>query len=446
MDLTGKKVAVYGLGVSGKATLIFLQDFALGSLLVVNRGAPESWGTDINGILDTFSCPINCLAEESQITASELSQSELIILSPGIARESTTLGMALQMGVSIWNELELAAQMCETPLLAVTGTNGKTTCVTFMGEVLKEAGCDPFIGGNIGRPFLDGLKERSDFGVILLEVSSFQCESLETFHPKVAGILNIFPNHGERYADVESYRKSKWLLTQNQDSTDTVLTGPGVGDDPFSSKSKKRDLTSCAEIELKANFDLSKLKLVGKHNRWNLGFCWEFLSAACPVLPCDEETLKASFQKVISQFKGVEHRLEFFKETERFAIFNDAKSTNWQATLTALEAVKEKELPIVLILGGQLRGHNDLPPEEFCEWVDNNHVTVLTMGESGKFLMDQGLSYHYLEDLQKICYFLRKDHMKKQTILFSPAFPSFDQFANYGVRGKRFKEIFECLN
>lgn len=446
MDLTGKKVAVYGLGVSGQATLRFLQDFKLSSLLVINKGAPASWPSETQDTLKLFSCALECMSESNEEASGRLSESDFIILSPGIPREVEILKEALRKNVPIWNELELGAQMSDIPILAVTGTNGKTTCVTFMGEVLKEAGCDPFIGGNIGRPLLDGLKERRDFGVILLEVSSFQCESLENFHPRVAGILNIFPNHGERYSDVESYRKSKWLLVQNQLSTDIVFTGPDVGECPFFFEGKKRDLTKVAEEDLKKNFDLSALKLVGKHNRWNLGFCWNFLKEACAVLTCEEEVLKKSFQKMISSFKGVEHRLEFLKETDHYTIYNDAKSTNWQATLTALEGVRELRQPITLILGGQLRGHSDQPSKELLNWIENSQVEVLTIGESGKFLLDQGLPFHHLGDLNHCFEFLKNWQKEKHTLLFSPAFPSFDQFLNYADRGREFKEIFSRLS
>jgi UDP-N-acetylmuramoylalanine--D-glutamate ligase len=456
MDLTGKRVAVYGLGVSGLSALAYLQDIKLAGLLVVDGRQEEHWSDEAKAILSSFendqTIDLNKRQQEEGDVSDLFSKQDLIILSPGIARESDVLKKAIKNQVEVLNEIEVGYRILqswqkETPpnVLAITGTNGKTTCVTFLGEVLKEANIKTFVGGNIGTPLLRSLKgqKSSPFDLYLFEVSSFQCESLAHFRPQVAGILNLAANHGERYASVEDYRQAKWLLAKGQDKEDAFLVGPGVGEPAISIHSKIHHVTDQAEAALKENFDLSQLKLVGAHNRWNLGFCWLFLKEAITLFGWDPGLIRQAFQDTLSSFPGVEHRLEYVGKILNQEVYNDAKSTNWLATLTALEAVKERQLPITLILGGQLRGHNDEPPSEIQELLKK--VRVLSIGESGASLKRHGHTFDYCGSLEEVMKVLKAEGKKDALILFSPAFPSFDQFQNYADRGRTFKKMVKQL-
>ncbi|CAM9901421.1 unnamed protein product, partial [Chrysoparadoxa australica] len=223
MDLSGKKVAVYGLGVTGHSTLEYLKTQKLGNLIILSRGNPEEWGIDSS----SFPFPTTQFSESDLEVKKALRDRELILLSPGIPRTADALSDVVN-DVPIWNEIELAYRSFKGPIMAITGTNGKTTTVSFIGDVLGRLGLKSFIGGNIGIPFVDALKT-NDYDCAVLEMSSFQCESLENFHASVSGILNIFPNHGERYQSVEDYRVAKWQLVKKAEHEDHLFIGSGVG-------------------------------------------------------------------------------------------------------------------------------------------------------------------------------------------------------------------------
>lgn len=448
-------MAVYGLGVSGLSALAYLQDIELSSLLVVDGREVSEWADEAKEILDSLNSKGTVEVQTRQQNEGDVSElfstRDLIILSPGIARESEVLKEALSNKVEILNEIEVGYRLLEAmdsseapKVLALTGTNGKTTCVTFLGEVLKEAGINAFVGGNIGTPLLRSLRghHKSPFDLYLFEVSSFQCESLGHFRPQVGGILNLAANHGERYDSVEGYRQAKWLLAKAQKEADSFLIGPDVNEANFKVKSNVKDVANICESSLKEKFNLDELKLVGKHNRWNLGFCWLFLNEAIKNLGLERSDVEKAFQSVLNRFTGVEHRLEFVGHAPDLEIYNDAKSTNWLATLTAVEAVKERGLPITLIIGGQLRGHNDEPTQEIKDKLSG--ITILTIGESGEFLKEKGHGYHHCGDLDGVLNYCR-DNKSSGLLLFSPAFPSFDQFKNYAERGRIFKEKVSTL-
>lgn len=433
MDLSGKIIAVYGLGVSGLGALTFLKDQPLKSLVIVNQGEPQEWQNQI----PKTSFPVSLFNQDQDSAAKALSTSDLILMAPGIPRTATVLNEAHEAGVPIWNELELASRYFLSPILALTGTNGKTTSVSFMADVLRNLGLNSFVGGNIGRSFLEGIQTKERFDVALLEVSSFQCESFETLRPEVAGILNLFPNHGERYESVDDYRKSKWYLAQAQEEKDLFIVGPGCGDAPFDLKSTLVRVEEGEAEKLSQEFDLSHMKIVGAHNRYNLWFSYLLLKEYCDRNKIDG--LKEAFQKAINEFPGVAHRIEYVGEDRNLVFYNDAKSTNWDATLTALKAVGELNLPITLLLGGKLRGHNDHAPKEFCDVVKNNKIDVILFGESGELLKDD-FKNNRLQTIEEALFYARKSH-DKRVILLSPAFPSFDQFKNYVERGEAFKKL-----
>ena len=440
-NITDKKIAVFGPGVSGKAALNFLKDKSPREVIVIGSGDPKNWGLSE----EFHKAPYRILLQDNPSCSDELASCELILLSPGIPREIPLLDKALACGVKVWSEIELAYHYIDpnkTPIVAVTGTNGKTTTVTFLGELFKAFGLKTFVGGNIGLPFLEATQQEYD--VVVLELSSFQLESLEDFHAHVSAILNVFPNHGERYDVHEDYRLAKWNIIQHQTPEEFFFLGEGVGD-VESPKGKPQRIEIPEEVEAALirevpGFDFSQLKIVGAHNRKNLWFAWKIFSTL--LKDEDLQRVQETFKEAAYAFSGVEHRVEAAGLWQNFRIYNDAKSTNWQATLTALSAVKELELPITLVMGGQLRGNNDLPCEDQLEMIRSQVSKCLVIGESGKKLCAFDNLFENVEDLNGL-----KNKLEGNTgeavLLFSPGFPSFDQFSNYADRGRKFKALFK---
>ncbi len=440
MNLSDKKVAVFGPGVSGKAAAEFLQGQNPKEVLIIGHADPARWG-----LREEFTrAPYRTLLQDSDTCSDELASCDLILLSPGIPREHPVLAKALSEGVKIWCEVELAYQHNrELPIIAVTGTNGKTTTVTLLGELFAAFGLKTFVGGNIGLPFVEVAKAKYDIAV--LELSSFQLESLEEFHAGTTAILNVFPNHGERYDDHEDYRLAKWNIIQHQTEDEYFFTGVGVGED-------ERPLGHPLRIVIPKNFeeqllnevsgfDFSKLKVVGLHNRKNIWFAWKLFSTA--LKKEDPDKVSRVFKEGAYNFGGVEHRVEAVGSWNNFEVFNDAKSTNWEATMTALQAVDELELPITLVMGGQLRGNNDLPKSDELREIKAKVQQCLVIGESGKKLSEFDEFFKEVETLEGLKKYLEdKRGDDKSILLFSPGFPSFDQFSNYAQRGREFKKLF----
>ncbi len=443
-NLLNKKVAVFGPGVSGKSALDFLQNQPVKEVIVIGSGNPEKWGLKE----EFLKTPYRIVLQESSECSAELASCDLILLSPGIPREHEVLQAALSKGIKVWCEVELAYHFIDhkkTPIVAVTGTNGKTTTVTFLGELFKSYGLKTFVGGNIGLPFLEATK--SEFDVAILELSSFQLESLEDFHADVSAILNVFPNHGERYDDHEDYRLAKWNIIQHQNENESFFKGEGVGTSSLAKGAPQYvEMPSQVEEALKEEvkgIDFSKIQIVGAHNRKNLWFAWKLFSTL--LKNENQEQVQEVFKSAAYAFTGVEHRVEAAGTWNQLRVYNDAKSTNWQATLTALSAVKELGLPIFLVMGGQLRGNNDLPTKESLEFIKDHVQNCFVIGESGKLLSENNdlfVNVGTLENLKEKLENILGKNNEEGVLLFSPGFPSFDQFLNYADRGRKFKAIF----
>ena len=279
--------------------------------------------------------------------------------------------------------------------------------------------------------------------LIALELSSFQLESIEAFRPRLAVILNITPNHGERYSTFEEYAKAKFRITQNMGPSDVLIysddlspllqgRSAGIKCYPFN----RNDLEGPRAC-LEKNYDLTAFKLVGRHNLLNLSLA----TFALEVLL--GKKVRRGVQRTIGHFFVVPHRLQRVDSPHPFTSFNDAKSTNWEATLTAIDSIEKEGRPLCLILGGQKRGCNDSSTpyiSELSQKVDK----VLLIGETAQQLGDE---FHGLMDyvicgtLEKAIEYVKAWHWQDGILLFSPAFPSFDQFEDYRQRGQLFIDI-----
>ncbi len=439
LRLKNKKVTVFGMGRSGVAAVNLLQKLEA-DVYAVNQGEVSEW-SDKDGL---------ALSKEklvSQSKASDLfADSELIVISPGIPTTHPVLQAAVVKKVKIISEIELAYQVCsQIPVVAITGTNGKTTTTTMISEALKLFGKKVFCGGNIGVPYcemaqrvLDG--ESFDFAII--EVSSFQLETIETFHPHISLMLNLTENHGERYEGLEDYGRAKLRILLNQTSADHLIVGLESGNWVEWSKAYPVQRHTFSKKNLDTaflhDFNFTKSRLVGAHNRANFYCAFKTLH----LLGLDN---KALFQQFINDFKGVAHRLEFVREWEGMRVYNDAKSTNAEAIVTALSAF-EGQTDLVLVMGGKLRSENDHFLTSLLPFQKNIQL-ILTMGETSERLANEFQQHFKVEQVNNLeglkLRLLKKD--LSGVVVFSPGHPSFDQFKNYIDRGEKFKAVMLSL-
>ncbi len=375
-DLKSKKIVVFGTGISNISLMKYL-DFNNVDYTVV--------GNDVS-----FPKLIK------QDSAKDILQScDVIFLSPGIDKN---IDILKNYNDKITNEIELAFQNTNLPIFSITGTNGKTTCVTMLGKLLEEIGYVPFVGGNIGRPFCDILLDKKKYDCIVLELSSFQLESLFTFKSLAAAILNISFHHGERYKSLDDYAKAKSHIFDRCDF-------------------------KIQNLDVNNNLDYSRMKLRGEHNKINFSYVYALATKFTNSLSVD------FMNKFIQSFKGVEHRLEYVSE----GFYNDAKSTNIDSTIKALESFDK---PVNLIMGGKLRGRGD-SISLHINFLRSKVKRLILIGESAKLLSEEidfdHEVYNSLDDINFSTF--------EGDVLYSPAYPSFDQYNNYKERGEHFKRL-----
>jgi len=431
-----QRVSVFGMGKSGVAAVRLLKSVGI-ETHAINEGAVDVWRAK-----DGLDAILSSEYLHTQDDALEIfASSGLIVISPGIPTTHPALAMANAAGVMVISEIELAYWFCRSvPVVAVTGTNGKTTTTTMIFEALKLAGKKVFCGGNIGIPYCEMAEkawagETFDFAVI--EVSSFQLETIRAFHPRIGLMLNLTPNHSERYTSVEDYGRAKLRLLLNMQAGDDLIVGEEAGDWIEWSAGTKATRHVFAKKNLPADFlkrfDFSKGVLVGAHNRANYFCAWKTLTLL------DIPDLDRLFQNFIEKFAGVEHRLEYVGTFDGLKVYNDAKSTNGEATRTALAAFEGSE-DLFLIVGGKLRNETDrLLPDLLA--FKGRVKKIFTIGMTADRLVKE-LSGDFVTEaahtLDQV-FQLAKTQRLQGNLVFSPAHPSFDQFKNYVDRGQQFK-------
>jgi UDP-N-acetylmuramoylalanine--D-glutamate ligase len=447
MDIAGKHVLVVGLGKSGVASALFLK--ARGALVTVSDSKPpEQLSAEIPALLDQ-----GITVETGGHGERTFRGQDLIVVSPGVPFDAAPLAQARQRGVPIIGEIELAARFLQGKIVAITGANGKTTTTTLVGEILAAADYPVLVGGNIGTPAISLVEESTPKTFVVLEISSFQLETIESFRPFVSSILNITPDHLDRHRTFEAYVDAKARIFENQAAGEFVVLN---ADDPatanlaprahspvywFSRKkevdwgaflrgeriyfrdgSKEQEVLAAAEIPLK-----------GAHNLENV------LASVCvgALAGCSPEAIR----QAVREFKAVEHRLEFVATIAGVNYYNDSKATNVDATIKALESFPGN---IHLILGGKDKGSdytvlNDLLRARVRR--------VYTIGAAAQKIESQvaGTEVVRAETLENA---VRRAHSTAQSgdvVLLAPACASFDQFQNYEHRGRVFKEVVRTL-
>ena len=465
MELNNKRVLVVGLGKSGVASALFLKKHGA-RVTVSDTKSGDELRNEIPILLDH-----GITVETGGHGDRTFRGQDLIVVSPGVPVDAPPLVQARALGVSVIGEVELAAQFLPGPIVAITGSNGKTTTTTLAGEIMTAGGFPALVGGNIGTPAISLAERAKPETVIVLEISSFQLETIQTFRPKIAVVLNVTPDHLDRHRTFEVYVDAKARIFENQQESDfavlnaddpicvgmaartraqvfwfsrqkEVQQGAWVHDGAIVFRGARSEVKPAPSFVLDSVFIgpnerqtimlVSEIPLKGAHNLENV------LAAVCAgvLMGCAPEKIR----QAVHDFKAVEHRLEFVATIRGVDYYNDSKATNVDATIKALESFPAN---IHLILGGKDKGSdytvlNDLLRQRVKR--------VYTIGAAAAKIESQiKADIVHAETLENA---IRKANAAAQpgdVVLLAPACASFDQFKSYEHRGKVFKEIVRGL-
>ena len=447
MKLNGKRVLVVGLAKSGAAMARFLK--RKGALVTVTDKATEAEIRELADEMDRLG-----IAKELGGHSQDLFMNQdLIVLSPGVPHTLPQIRQAEQFGVQVIGEIELASCFIKEPIVAITGTNGKTTTTTLVSLMLEASGLSVFTGGNIGDPLTNYVDQEMNRDVVVVEVSSFQLDTIKRFRPKVAVLLNITDDHLDRYADFNAYARSKGRIFENQEQNDIAVIN---ADDPpslaigkilqnrvllFGSKGtgysarieKDKIALNLPEREIRS-LDLTKTRLIGSHNMENI--------AAAALAALSAGATQEGVQHVIDTFPGLPHRIEYIDTVGGVDFYDDSKATNMDAVLRALDAFDRK---LVLILGGRNKGGDYL---QLKDAILRSVRSVLAIGESSKEVKTVLGPYIRVTEMPSLEEAVRKGLEEARTgecVLLSPACSSFDMFRNYEHRSQVFVDAVRQL-
>jgi UDP-N-acetylmuramoylalanine--D-glutamate ligase len=447
MDVKGKRVLVVGLGKSGVASALFLAQRGA-KVAVSDAKSPEQLREEIPQLLDA-----GISVETGQHGERTFRDQDLIVVSPGVPFDVPQLVHARELGIPVIGEVELAARFLKGHIVAITGSNGKTTTTTLAGDVIAEAARKTLVGGNIGTPAITFVDRDSDDTWVVLEISSFQLETVQTFHPQIAVVLNVTPDHLDRHHTFEKYVAAKARIFENQTTSDfAVLNADNqpcvnlalelkssvrwfsrlkeVDNGAFVSGDKIvwRDEANTIEI-----MRVSDIGLKGAHNVENI------LAAVCVGMLAGVQP--PQIRQAVADFKAVEHRLEYVATVKGVEYYNDSKATNVDATIKALESFPGR---IHLILGGKDKGSdysvlNDLIKERVKR--------VYTIGAAASKIESQarGAEFVSVGTLEAAVKRASEAANAGDFVLLAPACASFDQFNSYEHRGRVFKDLVHQL-
>jgi len=450
-EIAGKKITVIGAARSGAGVAQLLKEKGA-AVFVSDSGPAEKLRAQMK-VMASMDIDIETGGHSNRVY-----DAEMMVLSPGVPSTAPVVREARRRELRIISELELASWFCPCPIVAVTGTNGKTTTTTLIGRLLHDGQKRHVVAGNIGTAFSSVVSELDDASVAVLEVSSFQLDDIESFHPKISIILNITPDHLDRYEhSFDRYIASKCRVFENQTKEDVLiyndddavtrehverLAGSHVRLMPFGlhhafeegSYVDRGRLFTRIDGQAQDVIGVEEISIKGIHNLYN--------SMAAALTAQLMAVSVPSIRATLRNFKGVEHRLEFVREVNRVKFVNDSKATNVDSVWYALQTFKE---PIVLLLGGRDKGN------EYGKLADltSKHVkAIVAIGESSEKVYRAFLSLcpvikaASMEDAVKAASTLASPG---DVVLLSPACASFDWFDNYEHRGRVFKEIVNAL-
>jgi UDP-N-acetylmuramoylalanine--D-glutamate ligase len=461
VELAGARVTVMGLARSGVAACQLLQ--AAGArVTVADRKEPAELSSALGAIdRDHVGVTVGARYESS------LDEADLVVISPGVPYRLAALEAVRRRGVKVISELELASQFSRSPLLAVTGTNGKSTTVTLIGKCLAESGKRAFVGGNLGTALSEAAVEDlragqagkpSPFDYLVVEVSSFQLETIDRFHPWIAALLNVTVDHQDRYESLDEYVAAKQRIFENQIASDFALFN--LDDDRVAAlrhrvRATRLGFTSGATIgtEMHGGTYLegdaivttvtgvrqeicrrSEIRIIGRHNVENVMAAVTYaMLCGCPL---------DAIRRVLATFPGLEHALEIVRERRGVRFVNDSKGTNVDATLKALESIDQ---PIWLIAGGRDKGGDF---SRLSQAVSRRVKRVILIGEAAPLLRqawENVATMTEADTLREAVDCAAQGASPGDVVLLSPACASFDMFADYQDRGRQFKALIHAL-
>ncbi len=442
-DLSGKRVLVVGLAKTGLATSLF--SAAYGATVTATDERPEYELAETAAKLHAAGVKLEL---GGHLDASFEGQ-DLVVVSPGVPANLPALKVARAFKIPIWSEIELAWRFLRGKLIAITGSNGKTTTTALVGHILKTSNITTLVGGNIGTPLLALVEASTDQTVTVAEISSFQLESIESFRPEIGVLLNLTPDHLDRHGSFDEYANAKMRMFENQVERDFAVLN---ADDPevtrrmpakphiywFSRQKRVATGTFLRDNEIVFRNEGSEavlarrdqIQLRGDHNIENvLAACTAaYLAGATP----------APIAGGVQSFSGVEHRLEFVAEISGVKFYNDSKATNVDAAAKAIHAFPG---PLLVILGGRDKGSPYTPLRDLLH---ERARMVLLIGEAAEKIANdlQGVvEIRYAGNLERALQTAMQNAQLGDTILLAPACSSFDQFENYEHRGRAFKEL-----
>lgn len=448
-----EKIMVAGAGKSGISAAKLLLE--TGGTVFLYDG---NEGLDAEALLSNFPKDAKITLKLGELERADIAGIQICVMSPGIDLETPFVRLLTDNKVQLWSEIELGYQVAKGKLVAITGTNGKTTTTALTGCIMKNAFGDAFTVGNIGLPYTEVALKTTEHSVTVLEASSFQLETIIRFHPHVAAITNITPDHLNRHHTMEQYIRIKEEICSNQTKEDFVVLNY---DDPvlrtfgrsalcpsvpvfFSSTELLEDGCDiedgviCRKVKGKAEpvIATKELKLLGRHN-------FENVMTAVAIAVCMEVPM-AVIQETCRKFEAVEHRIEFVCERYGVKYYNDSKGTNPDA---AIQAIKAMPGPTLLIGGGYDKGSSY---DEWIEAFDGKVRYLVLIGQTRDAISDCAkrhgfTSIMFAEDMQEAVKVCASYANAGDYVLLSPACASWGMFPNYEVRGKVFKDCVRAL-
>jgi len=460
MQVKDKNIVIVGLGRTGLAAARFLHH--RGARVLVTDKAGEKELGDAVGALRQLGVRV----ETGSHRAASFQNADLILVSPGVAHTIKPITRANARGVPVIGEVELASAFIKEPIIAVTGTNGKTTTTAILGQMLKDSGIKAFVGGNIGNPLIEYVSNEQKAQIVVAEISSFQLDTIATFRPKVSVLLNITADHLDRYPDFEAYIDSKMRIFKNQQADDLAILN---GLDrlirtktqnikccrlffPSLEANEKGAILNGKRIIVKLNnalaefrnpqsairnqefLDISKMHLLGRHNFENA--CAASLAALAAGATLD------GIQKTLDHFKGLAHRLEHVATINRVQYYNDSKATNVDGVHRALECFSK---PVLLLMGGRDKGGNF---KVLQDSIRRHAKELIVMGEAAESIrsaLGQQTLTKAAASMQEAVTTAFQDAAPQDVVLLSPGCASFDWYSNYAERGDDFRRAVEKL-
>ena len=450
MEVTGKKVLVFGSGISGIGAVKLLEDH--GAEVILYDGNDK---LDKVAMKEQLGDGVKAEIILGEFPEKLIDTLDIAVLSPGVPTDLPVVNAMRDKKVAVIGEVELAYAFGKGDVLAITGTNGKTTTTTLLGEIMKAYKEHTYVVGNIGNPYTVAARQMEEDAVAVAEMSSFQLESIVTFRPKVSAILNFTPDHLNRQHTMEAYVNAKKNIAKNQTAEDYCILnyedertrefGEHIDAQViyFSSRQKLEKgiyldngnmIYKNPEEVLVCNVD--ELQLLGMHNYEN--YMAAVAMAAVYGVPMD------IIRKVIRAFKGVEHRIEYVTEKNGVVYYNDSKGTNPDAAIKGIQAMNRRT---VLLGGGYDKG------SEFTEWInafDGKVKKLILIGATKEKIAADAEKcgfhdYVFADTFEEAVLLAAKTAESGEAVLLSPACASWGMFPNYEVRGDEFKRIVNSL-